>query len=102
MNASGNSPRRGRRGWTSGSEGTATMEPIIIEKSPLEQLRIQRREYRGHEFIDVRIYYQNDASEWCPTRKGVTIALDLLDEFKAAIAGRAVDEPPARRHGARS
>jgi Transcriptional Coactivator p15 (PC4) len=78
------------------------VESIVIQKSPIEQLRIERREYKGHAFIDVRTYYQNDDGEWCPTRKGVTIALDLLAEFKAAIAGLAVDEPPARRRGSRS
>jgi hypothetical protein len=78
------------------------VESIVIQKSPIEQLRIARREYKGHEFIDVRTYYQNDAGEWCPTRKGITIAIDLLDEFKTAIAGLAVDETPARRRGSRS
>jgi Transcriptional Coactivator p15 (PC4) len=78
------------------------VESIVIQKSPIEQLRIARREYRGHEFIDVRTYYQNDAGDWCPTRKGVTIAIDLWLEFQAAIAGLAVDETPARRRGSRS
>jgi hypothetical protein len=32
------------------------MAPIIIAKSPIEQLRIARREYQGHEFIDMRTY----------------------------------------------
>jgi hypothetical protein len=102
LNASGNSPRRGRRGWTSGSEGTVTMKPIIIEKNPLEQLRIQRREYQGHDFVDLRLYFLGDDKQWHPTRKGITIHPDAWGDFMAALAKVEVDDAPPRRRGARS
>jgi hypothetical protein len=77
------------------------MEPIIIAKNAGEQLRIEVRAYKGHAFVDMRIYFQDHAGLWQPTRKGVTVNLDLWSDFKAAIVGLAVDEagPRVAPHG---
>jgi Transcriptional Coactivator p15 (PC4) len=72
------------------------MDAIVIAKNPIEQLRIEHRTYKGHQFIDIRTYYLDDASVWQPTRKGVTVTLDLWSDFKAAIVGLAVDEAGPR------
>ena len=32
-----------------------------------------------------RIYYEAEPGVWRPTRKGLTIALDLLDELEKAV-----------------
>jgi Transcriptional Coactivator p15 (PC4) len=54
------------------------MEPVtIIGKNAVEQLRIERREYKGHVFINIRTYYLGDAGDGKPTHKGTTVALDL-------------------------
>jgi hypothetical protein len=63
-----------------------------IERGETEVLRVSTEEYKGRKYIDVRIYFENDAGEWKPTKKGVTIQPDRLDDFLDLIkkAGKAV------------
>ena len=56
-----------------------------IERNDLEVVRVEKREFKGHEFVDIRIYYQNDSGEWKPTKKGVTINPDKIDELVEAL-----------------
>ena len=55
-----------------------------VQKNSLEKIRIEKREYKGKEFIDMRIYYL-DGEEWKPTKKGVTFRPDRLDEVMKAL-----------------
>ena len=44
-------------------------------------------EYKGKKYLDLRIFYQpEDEAEMKPTKKGITIPIDLFSEFKKAIA----------------
>jgi hypothetical protein len=52
--------------------------------------------YKIYEFVDIRIYFLDDASEWQPTKKGVAVALDLWPEFAAAINKVEVEDAPAQ------
>ena len=47
----------------------------------------------------MRVYFQDDAGVWQPTRKGITVSLDLWIDFKAAIVGLAVDEVSSHNRG---
>jgi hypothetical protein len=80
-------------------EVRTTMDGLIasLEKNPVEQILVSKREYRGHAFIDVRIFFEDDTSEWRPTRQGVTLSADLLEEFKAVIAQVELEDAPVRR-----
>ena len=51
-----------------------------IERNPTERLRISTESFKGRDYIDLRIYYEADGGEWKPTKKGVTIAPDKVDE----------------------
>ncbi len=51
-----------------------------IERNPTERLRISTENFKGRDYIDVRIYYEADDGEWKPTKKGVTIAPDKVEE----------------------
>ncbi|MGE5372003.1 MAG: transcriptional coactivator p15/PC4 family protein [Solirubrobacterales bacterium] len=35
----------------------------------------------GKEFVDIRIFYENDAEEWIPTKKGLTIPIEIYPDF---------------------
>ncbi len=63
-----------------------------IERGETEVLRVSTEEYKGRKYIDVRIYFESDAGEWKPTKKGVTIQPDRVDDFLDLIkkAGKAV------------
>lgn len=45
------------------------------------QLRIEKKEYQGRERLDIRLYFEDDEGEWRPTKKGVGIPLDRVEEF---------------------
>lgn len=57
-----------------------------ISKNTQEKIRIEKREYKGREFIDIRTYYL-DGNEWKPTQKGVTFRPDQLKEIIEALEG---------------
>jgi len=64
------------------------MDQLIatIEKSSDEEIRVSLREYKGHPFIDIRVYWKPPEGEPGPTKKGVTLNPELFPEFKQAIA----------------
>jgi len=57
-----------------------------IEKNPDEEIRISLREYKGHPFVDIRIYWKPADGEPGPTKKGVTFHPEFYPEFRKAIA----------------
>lgn len=57
-----------------------------IDRTDTEQLQISVSEYKGKNYLNMRIYYTTDAGEtWLPTKKGVTFAPDQLDLLSDAI-----------------
>ena len=65
------------------------MDKVIAElpKAPLDKLVISLREYQGHPFIDLRLYFLGDDKQWHPTKKGVTISPSYWDDFIAPGTG---------------
>ena len=52
-----------------------------------EAVYFSLREYKERKYIDLRIFYQpKDADEMRPTKKGITLALELLPELKKGIS----------------
>lgn len=62
-----------------------------IERNATERLRVSQESYKGKDYLDIRIYYQDDAGEWKPTKKGVTVSPDRFEEF-AQIIQKAAEE----------
>jgi len=56
-----------------------------FERNATEQVRATLKEFRGKRYLDLRIYYQDDAGEWKPTRKGVSLSTDFMPELKEAV-----------------
>ena len=48
-------------------------------------IRVQKTEFKGKEYIDVRKFYQGENEEWLPTKKGISIPIDLVKEVIKAI-----------------
>ena len=63
------------------------MDEVIaqFEKNATEVVRISLTEFRGHKLIDMRVYYSDDEGQYRPTKKGVSISVDLYTDFKRAI-----------------
>ncbi len=62
----------------------------VVEKSPDQVIVVQRKEFKGHDLVDVRIFYAADSEdemeiEWRPTRKGIAFNIEQLDDVIAGL-----------------
>lgn len=56
-----------------------------FDKNGREKIRVTLTEYKGKKLIDLRTYWQDDATnEWKPG-KGLALSRDRIPELKAAI-----------------
>ena len=56
-----------------------------FEKNATEEVRVSLTEYKGHKLIDLRVYYAPPGREAIPTKKGLTMSIDLYTDLEAAI-----------------
>jgi len=58
------------------------MEIGELQKNANQKLKVELKNYKGHDFIDIRTYYEDkESGEWKPTKKGVTIDPDKAQEL---------------------
>jgi len=57
---------------------------VDIQKNTQEIIRVHQTDYKGHDLVDVRVYYQ-DGNDWKPTKKGITFKRELLDDVLKAL-----------------
>jgi len=65
------------------------MDTVIskIKKNALEEIWISLREYKGHEFLDIRCHIKlGDGGAPQPTHKGVAISPALLNDLRESLA----------------
>lgn len=66
-----------------------------IRKDALSIIRAQRTSYKGKEFINVRLWVQGDKpNEYKPTKQGVTLRPERLDELIRALQALRTDAEP--------
>jgi 2,3-bisphosphoglycerate-independent phosphoglycerate mutase len=57
-----------------------------IEKNALQKIRVSSERYKGHDFVDIRIFYQDEVgADYKPTKKGIAIAPDKLEGLIALL-----------------
>jgi hypothetical protein len=58
-----------------------------FQKSATEKVIAKLREFRGRQYADIRVYYLANITDntYAPTKKGVTIAPDLLPELAKMV-----------------
>ena len=56
-----------------------------FQKNALEEVRVSLSEYKGHNLVDIRIYYVDDKGEKRPTKKGISLSVELYASLKKAI-----------------
>ncbi len=56
------------------------MEIGEIQKGK-DKIIVTVKEFKGKQYIDLRTYFQNDDGEWIPTKKGISLTPDNLDEM---------------------
>jgi hypothetical protein len=65
------------------------MSEIIsqISKNAREVLFLSLSEFKGRRLIDIRVHVPGEKEgEWVPTRKGVSLAVNLYPAFKQGLA----------------
>lgn len=58
---------------------------MAFKKNVAEEVRATLQEYKGRHYVSLRIYVENDLGEWVPTKKGLTLTVDLLPELVQAV-----------------
>ena len=75
------------------------MEALVarIAKNPTEEVRISLTSYRGHDLVDIRVFFQDEQGEWRPTKRGVSLSVDSFSELREAVvkAEEMLNTPPA-------
>jgi hypothetical protein len=56
-----------------------------IAKNPTEEVRVSLTSYRGHDLVDIRVFFQDEQGEWRPTKRGVSLSVDSFAELRDAV-----------------
>ena len=52
-----------------------------MKKNSFQQIRLTEDEYKGHPFLDVRIYTKGEGRKYYPTRQGLAVPRERVDAF---------------------
>lgn len=67
------------------------MNVLRLARTPTEELRIERSEYEGHPFVNVRVWVFN-GTVWLPTKKGCSFRFRELDAIAEYLCQLAAEE----------
>jgi len=56
-----------------------------IDKNTMETIRVQVTEFKGKTYVDCRVFFTGDDGERHPSKKGITLTADLVDEVVTAL-----------------
>jgi hypothetical protein len=56
-----------------------------MEKGWNEKIVFGVSEFRGKNYANIRIFYEDDEGEWKPTKKGISVNLEDFIEFKRRV-----------------
>ncbi|MDQ7776309.1 MAG: transcriptional coactivator p15/PC4 family protein [Paracoccus aminovorans] len=62
----------------------------IIKKNSREEIRITAENFRGHDLINIRVWFDDGSGTMRPGKHGIAFKVAVLPEFAAAIQ-RALD-----------
>ena len=55
-------------------------------KNKFEEIRVQIKEYKGYDLVDIRVYTSlKDSQDKIPTGKGLSVNVSHFEELKKAI-----------------
>ena len=46
-----------------------------------DKIIIALKEFKGKEYVDIRTHFESNEGDWIPTKKGITLSPDSLDEM---------------------
>lgn len=57
----------------------------IRTKSDKEEIRVERSDYKGRDYMSVRKWFRADSGDWLPTKKGITFEVEYSREVIEAM-----------------
>lgn len=66
-----------------------------FKKSPAELVRLTLAEFKGKQYLSIWVFYdasQTETPDWRPSKKGLCLSVDLLDELRAGLEKAAEDQ----------
>jgi hypothetical protein len=67
-----------------------------IQKTGTDRIIVTVKEFKGKTYVDVRNFFENDEGEMVPTKKGVSLTPENLDEL-IRILGEAKKQLPQEK-----
>jgi hypothetical protein len=67
-----------------------------IRKNSREQLRVSIDDYRGHELLSFRVWFEAEDGSMRPGMQGLALRLELAPELLGAIRSVVEQQPGAR------
>ncbi|MHB8108550.1 MAG: transcriptional coactivator p15/PC4 family protein [Syntrophorhabdaceae bacterium] len=52
-----------------------------IQKTGTDKIIVTIKEFKGKTYVDVRTFFENDQGEMIPTKKGISLTPENLDEL---------------------
>jgi len=46
-----------------------------------DRIIVSLTEFKGRQYVDIRTYFENQEGEWIPTKKGISITPENLDDM---------------------
>ncbi len=68
----------------SGDFGEFGVPAYVIRKNRRQEIRIGLNEYKGTEYVDVRVFYRTDDG-FRPSNRGVTLSTELYHELLRGV-----------------
>ena len=56
-----------------------------FKKGQDEQVQVSVGDYKNKKYVDVRVFFPNEEGTFFPTKKGLTLVVDLLPELVKGI-----------------
>ena len=71
------------------------MATVTLKKNNRETIIIAESNFNGTNLVDIRAHYKDGNGALKPTRKGISIRSEQLEEFVAALSKFALDRTAA-------
>jgi len=64
-----------------------TDQCLIAEftKNSVEKIKVHLQRWKNQTYVDLRVYFVDDEMAEQPTKKGITLNVELLSELKRAV-----------------
>ena len=57
-----------------------------VEKSDTEKIVFSLNSFKGADYLHIRVYFQAENDEWLPTKKGVSISAQRIEEIYEGVS----------------